>query len=414
MFSDLGIEASVIHNDRNDEDFLNTAWTIQITRGFILFLATTAIAFPFANYYNETLLLYILPVVGLGILIDGFKSTALFTENRNLYLGRLQILEVSVQIIASFVMITIAWFTGSIWALVAGSLIINIIRVASSHLFFRGIRNRLRWDKAASYEIIRFGMWLFISSIATFLAQSGDRLIFGKLIPIGMLGVYSIAYMIGEVPMQLIQKVAWKVLFPSIALIRRCGGDIANAYKKFHRNIIIISGFSSIVLTLLGPFLVSHIYDERYIDASWIIRLFALGIWSNAISHIQGATLLACGRTKKLAIANTAKLVWLFSVVPFAFYQWNFPIAVLCVVLSDLPRYIAGGIGVREDNIFVFLQDIRFTVLFGTSIGIGFFLEQKIYNPNEFACVAISTIVSCIIWLIINIKPIGDFIRRRS
>ena len=39
MFSDLGIQASIIQNSRGDDpDFLNTAWTIQVIRGTCLWL----------------------------------------------------------------------------------------------------------------------------------------------------------------------------------------------------------------------------------------------------------------------------------------------------------------------------------------------------------------------------------------
>ncbi|MFQ3629446.1 MAG: oligosaccharide flippase family protein, partial [Cyanobacteriota bacterium] len=37
LFSDLGVAPSIIQSKRGDDpDFLNTAWTIQVIRGFIL------------------------------------------------------------------------------------------------------------------------------------------------------------------------------------------------------------------------------------------------------------------------------------------------------------------------------------------------------------------------------------------
>lgn len=414
FFSDLGLEASIIQNERSDNDFLYTAWTIQIIRGLVLFFATIIISYPFSIYYDEPMLRYLLPVAGLGILFDGFKSVSLSTANRKLYLGRLQILEISVQLISSTVMIVFALLTRSIWALVAGSVVSSFSNVVASHLFFPSIGLRLRLDKSSSRAILQFGIWLFISSIVTFLAQSGDRLIFGKLLPIGMLGVYSIALMISEVPTELISKLAFKVLFPSLSQIRRKGSSFVNAFSRSYRILRILTGFASIGLTMFGPWLVSYIYDERYTAASWIIRLFALGIWLKAIIHIQAATLLACGRTKFLAAANASRLIWLCVAVPLAFYHWNFQAAVLCVVLSDVPRYITAGIGIRFIGLYILKADILLTTLFGFSIGAGFLSLRFMHIPNAFKSAVVATLISCFLWLIVNVKTIFLELRNRT
>jgi O-antigen/teichoic acid export membrane protein len=46
MLSDVGIEQSVVQNDRGDEEsFLNTAWVLHITRGGLLWVLSCLLAF---------------------------------------------------------------------------------------------------------------------------------------------------------------------------------------------------------------------------------------------------------------------------------------------------------------------------------------------------------------------------------
>ena len=45
--------------------FLNTAWTLQIARGAAMWLAACALAWPVAHYYENPLLLWLLPIAGL-------------------------------------------------------------------------------------------------------------------------------------------------------------------------------------------------------------------------------------------------------------------------------------------------------------------------------------------------------------
>ncbi|HZJ69863.1 MAG TPA: oligosaccharide flippase family protein, partial [Planctomycetota bacterium] len=53
LFSDIGIGPSIIQNARgNDPAFLNTAWTVQVVRGTVLWLVACAIALPAAIFYG--------------------------------------------------------------------------------------------------------------------------------------------------------------------------------------------------------------------------------------------------------------------------------------------------------------------------------------------------------------------------
>ena len=54
MLSDVGIEQAVIRSEHaEDERFLNTAWSLQVMRGFGLWLVTLALAYPFAQLYEH-------------------------------------------------------------------------------------------------------------------------------------------------------------------------------------------------------------------------------------------------------------------------------------------------------------------------------------------------------------------------
>src|SRR6056297_1059184 len=90
MFSQFGINASVIRSERGDDPaFLHTAWTVQIVRGIGLWLICFAVAYPAAAFYGEPQLEQLLPAVGLTAAINGLASINMVTVNRKLLLGRL-------------------------------------------------------------------------------------------------------------------------------------------------------------------------------------------------------------------------------------------------------------------------------------------------------------------------------------
>ena len=85
LFSDVGIQPSIVRSPRGEEaEFLNTAWTIQVIRGCVLWIGCLVIAFPVSRFYEEPKLLWLIPIIGFNsCFLAGFKSTSLATLSRN-------------------------------------------------------------------------------------------------------------------------------------------------------------------------------------------------------------------------------------------------------------------------------------------------------------------------------------------
>ena len=176
MFSDVGVGPAIMQSKRGDDrDFLNTAWTIQIIRGVSLWLVACALAWPMARYFGEPDLVYYLPVAALTQLALGFLPTRQETAQRHLKVGRVTLLEMATNLIGALAAIGLAWALQSVWALVISGVVAAVAQVVLYDLFLPGERNRLRWEGAAAQELIRFGKWVFLSTIAGFRHRAGGQ-----------------------------------------------------------------------------------------------------------------------------------------------------------------------------------------------------------------------------------------------
>jgi O-antigen/teichoic acid export membrane protein len=411
LFSDLGIGASIIQHDRTDRSFVDTAWTIQIVRGVVLWVATLVIAWPASAIYGEGMLRWMIPVAGLTALLDGFMSTAIHSANRDLRLARLQVFELGVQVTSAAVTISSAWIFRSVWALVAGMVAASVARVAFSHLFMARERNRLRWDPQAASSLLHFGKWVFASSMVTFLAQQGDRLIFGKMLPLERLGVYNIALTLCEAPSMLVLMVSFKVFFPLFSEMRRTSPDVDAAYQKVRSALALVGGAGALGLIVAGPLLVRVLYDRRYAEASWLLQTLAFGIWGSSLVHFTASSVLASGRVKWLAAANAARLVWVVATVPLAFWRWGFEVGIVFVVLADLPRYVALGLACREDGLHIFGGDLRRTALLAVAAAAGL-LVLRVGGAERFLTAAAACALSLGIWIVANRQAAGWFVEK--
>ena len=85
LLSDVGIGQSIVSHERGrDPKFFNTAWTIQIIRGAVLFAIALLITRPVAELYDSPELTILLPVAALVFVISGFASPSKFLLQKDL------------------------------------------------------------------------------------------------------------------------------------------------------------------------------------------------------------------------------------------------------------------------------------------------------------------------------------------
>jgi len=377
MFSDVGIGPSIIQNERGDDPaYLNTAWTIQAFRGFALFAVACAAALPVAHFYHEPQLAELIPIVGLGSAIGGFNSTKLFTVTRQIALGRLTAIDLSSQALGLVVMVGWAIVTRSIWALVVGGIASTALRLLMGHLMLPGVRNRLCWDRSSAHALVRFGRWIFVSTLLTFAVMQSDRLIFGKLISMKELGVYSIAVIWATVPTQVLSRVFQSVLFPLLSRLYNAGVDFPRAFRETRIAWLIGAGWLAACLIGGGPSLIRFLYDKRALDAGWILQVLTAGSWFLCLEMTNGCALLAQGRSKWVAAGSAAKLAGMVIFIPLGLHLWGFPGAVRGFAASELCRYAVSASGAALLKLRGWSQDVSLSALVLVTSGLGFLVAR--------------------------------------
>jgi len=366
LFSDVGLGPSLIQNKRGDDPtFINTAWTIQVIRGGALWLGSVLIAWPIAQVYGEKEFLYLLPVVGLGTLISSFNSTALYTLNRQLALGKLAIFELGGQVSGLVAMITWAWFDRSVWALVVGGLVAAIIQLVWSHRLLPEQPNRFVWDKEAAKNIFSFGKWIFFSTALTFLASQADRLILGKLITPAQLGIYGIAYTLADIPRQVILALSGKVIFPAFSKLVDLPRETFRAkILKNRRPLLLALAAGLTILVSFGDYAVRLLYKPIYHDAAWMLPIIAVGIWHTSLYSTISPALMALGKPIYNTIGFSLTLITITTALFVGYHYMGLKGAVIAVAIGDLPFYGVTMYGLWREKLGCLKQDLWATALF--------------------------------------------------
>jgi len=289
LCSDLGIGPLVIVSQRGqDSRFLNTLWTIQVFRGFFQWIICWLMAPVLATFFGNPQLEWMIPVAGFSVVLSGFNSIALFTFNRKLSIGPLILIDFISQSLTLAVMIVWALQMPVVEVLLAGILINAISRLILSYKMLPGLRARFSCDLATLKELYGFGKWIIIASTLTFVLAQADRIVLGHYLTLTDLGIYTIAWTLARALLQIVFSISEKVLMPLYSeLVRSDRKKLLPQIKKIRGIILYVTLPLVYLLIMRGDQLISWLYDSRYQQAGWILKVLAAG----GVASILAATL---------------------------------------------------------------------------------------------------------------------------
>jgi O-antigen/teichoic acid export membrane protein len=371
LLSDVGFRQNIIQSPRgNDPAFLNTVWTVQIIRGFILFAFTLLVAgfawlaqvlhmWPEQSTYAAPQLPLVLAVTGISAIIYGFQSTKVDVAVRDFEQKKVVLAEFVSQLAGLLTMLIIGYFTRSIWALVGSGLVAALAMTLLGHFWFSGPHNRLHWERSALREVVVFGRWMLLSSAVGVLAMNGDRIWFGGSMSASELGVYSIAVLfLGALQMGM-QRLLGAVALPAFSEAARVN-DTARLhalYVRFKLMFDLVSLFLCGLAWVLSPLLIHFLYDERYAGAGEMLAILSLSFftWRFAVAH---QLWLALGLTKYQAMDNIIRAISLWVLLPLLLALGGAKYAIWGVALHALPTLILVVYVNRKVGLFDFRREL--------------------------------------------------------
>lgn len=346
MFSDLGVWQSVIKSPKGeDTDFLGTAQTIEFLRGLLLagLVLLTAVGiytasqtgfFTAHTVYANARLPGMVAFVGACALLDGMVSMKLALAQRRLHGDRVAKLELASQLAAVSVTILTVWLTGSVWGLLWGWLVSSATRVVLSYVYLPGVWCKPCWDVVSAHEIIHYGKWIFASSIIGFLADNGEKIIFGNYFSIGYFGIFSIATALLTAIAAIYSTLLGRVIFPSLSLALNDSLGIVRAYARAQQSADLFVGILAGGLLTAGQWVVWGLYDARYHDAGWMLQVLGmcmLGLRYQVVEQLM----FAMNRPDLVTVNNVIRAVGLVVFIPIGFYLGQERGAIIAVVFAQ-------------------------------------------------------------------------------
>jgi O-antigen/teichoic acid export membrane protein len=331
MLADVGIHQTIIAGKRGDDpDLLNTAWTMQIIRGAVIwgacallgvaiyFMREAGVFAPESTFAAEELP-RVMIIGAVWVFIQSLQSTNVYVAERHLSQKRMVLIEVASLVVTSITMIALAQVWKSVWPLVLGMIVGMVVHVVLTHTFLPGVRNRLRWEKKSVREILEFGKWILLSTSLFVVAAQADKVMLGLVATAAQLSFYTIAQTLALAVEAVAHKVTYTVAMPALSQVSRDDASrLPQAVAKVRKPVDAFFLTCAGLLVALGPLIVQRLYDVRYYEAGPMLSILALSLVFLRMT-IFIAVYTAMEKTQYLPMVNLAKLLGLLVLMPIGY-----------------------------------------------------------------------------------------------
>ena len=206
------------------------------------------------------------------------------------------------------------WRWGLMGILWATLLHTTIYAVAMLVYMFR--QTGFSYDRKMLGEMLRFGFPVMIGAFAGFMLNSGDRYFLNIYTPRAEIGLYGLGYKIGTLSMLLVLMPFGKIWSVTMVDISK-KADGPRELGKIATYLLSACTFSTLALSLLGPYLIRFFSDPSYWDAYRVIPIVGAAYIFYSWTTIMDASFYVTKRTVykvysvSLAGAIVTLLYWL-------------------------------------------------------------------------------------------------------
>jgi lipopolysaccharide exporter len=205
--TEVGLKQSVIqHKNGADEDYLNIVWWLSALRASAMYAVAYVAAPLIGEFLGRPELATLLRTGFLVILFNGFVSTRFYVLEKEIRFFKSVLISQGAGLIGIVTSLLLAFVLRNVWALLAGYLLEAFLRFALSFAFYP-TKIRFAVNRSHLADVLTFSRKIFGLPILMMLFVNAQVFIIGRLTSLEVLGMYSLAYDIADVPNRLLARV---------------------------------------------------------------------------------------------------------------------------------------------------------------------------------------------------------------
>lgn len=334
IFVQQGFGQALVQAPVVEKRHLDTAFWVSICFGALLSLSVTALSWPLAHVFHLPQLAPILQVLSIAFILSALSSTQVAILQRQMAFRSLAIRLVLGNLVGAIVGVAAALAGAGVWSLVAQTLsgaAVGVLVVWTA----AGWRPGLSVTRETYIELFRFGRSVVGGNIAGFFLRRTDDFFIGAFLGPVLLGVYTVAFRLLIVLMDVSIDTVERVALPTFARMQQDPLRLRKAYFAATR----VSAAAALpifcFLAAAAPEVI-HVFFGAHWDRSIpVMRVLSLMGVANTLTNFNYTIMVAVGRPQLafrfLVIASVANVIGVAIAV-----HWGIVAVAVALVLRNV------------------------------------------------------------------------------
>lgn len=318
VLTETGVNVVLVQEKQIDR-FISSAWIVSILRGIAIMILILLSAPFIATFFHSELSLHLLYLVSVVPVVRGFINPAVVKFQKELMFGKDFLYRFVILVIDTAVSITVTYITKNPSGIIIGLLSGVVVEMILS-FFIISPRPRFRIEKTYMSRIFHRGKWVTGSAIFDYLFNNVDNIVVGRLLGVGFLGIYQLAYSIAVVPLAEIGKVFFHVVVPVMVKI---SSDADHLQSVFVRTVLGIALFTlpAACILIFLPQIFVFLLGQKWAAIASILPILGVLGFVRSLSSCPWALFVSTNKQEYTTITTFVNIAGLVvTIIPLVFF----------------------------------------------------------------------------------------------
>jgi O-antigen/teichoic acid export membrane protein len=305
--TNLGMVPALVQGQEIDEEAYHVAWTIRLSRAFLVTLAVFLAAPLIAALFSEPRATDIIRVLAFRPFLDALASIKIAGLTRKLHFQPLTLLSISQALLNTAVSIILAQSYG-VWALVFGTLA-GAVWYSTLSYVVAPYRPRLSFERETTQSLIHFGRWIFVTSLIAMAGSYVLRVTISRQLGTADLGLYYLAAQIAFLPAEIASEVVGAVAFPLYARLQTNLTQVAHTFRMIFTGTVALLYPACAMIIALAPTLVNDVLGPDWQGTVPVIRILTLATMIGMFGEVTGPVFSGLGQPRRVTLIEAIQSI---------------------------------------------------------------------------------------------------------
>jgi len=375
---EFGFDQALVHRQKDPEKAYSTHFILNSFAFFLSFLLSL-IASPILLKFYDSQVVVVFLILSFLLFLKGTSQTPRIYLEKELAFGRVVLIDFVALLLSCAISVSMAFKGYTLSAVVAHTGLLYLFTFIGFWLT-KPPKLSLKLDKETAFWFMKFGGFLWIGGFATFVLFKFNDFLAGTFLGAAVLGYYSKAFNLAQLPNSFVTSIASRVALPTYAKLQGEKEKLADGFNLILRNIVRISVPIALILFLVSGRFVLLLFGEKWLPMVPILRVLSVYAFSRAIFDDAGAFLTAIGRPN--VVSKYLSLQAILTIIISPLLAWKFGVfgltlgLDLVLVLGVLLAYYFLNKEIKVDFLGSFFPSFLVAII--TTLGFYFFESLNI------------------------------------